>query len=193
MEQIRCPWANGTPNMQAYHDTIWGVPEHDDQQLFRKLVLDMNQAGLSWQTILNKIQTFDEAYEGFAIHRVAQFDAEKIEELMQNPGVIRNRRKIEAAITNAQQVQLIQQEFGSFSDYLWQFTNFQVVNGAYQTQEEVPTTSNLSDALAKDLKKRGFKFVGSTTIYAFLEAVGVINDHLTSCFRHQEVRGMNHA
>ncbi|MFV0560518.1 MAG: DNA-3-methyladenine glycosylase I [Enterococcus sp.] len=190
---MRCPWANGTPNMQAYHDTIWGVPEHDDQQLFRKLVLDMNQAGLSWQTILNKIQTFDEAYEGFAIHRVAQFDAEKIEELMQNPGVIRNRRKIEAAITNAQQVQLIQQEFGSFSDYLWQFTNFQVVNGAYQTQEEVPTTSNLSDALAKDLKKRGFKFVGSTTIYAFLEAVGVINDHLTSCFRHQEVRGMNHA
>lgn len=151
-------------------------------------MLDINQAGLSWQTILNKVEAFDEAYDHFAIEKVACYTEEKINELMENHGIIRNQRKIEAAITNAQAVQKIQETGMSFSDYLWSFTENQMVEGCYQRQEEVPTTSDLSDRLAKDLKKKGFKFIGSTTVYAFLEAVGIINDHLEGCFRKQEVK-----
>lgn len=183
----RCPWSESTEIMCKYHDTIWGVPEYEDQRLYRKLMLDINQAGLSWQTILNKSQAFDEAYDQFELEKVANYDEEKIEELMNNKGIIRNRRKIEAAITNAQAVLAMQATGLSFSDYLWSFVDGKVVTGNYQDQSEVPTTSELSDRLSKDLKKRGFKFIGSTTIYAFLEAVGIINDHLVTCFRYQEV------
>lgn len=151
-------------------------------------MLDINQAGLSWQTILNKSQAFDEAYDQFELEKIAKYDEEKIEELMNNKGIIRNRRKIEAAITNAQAVLAMQATGLSFSDYLWSFVDGKVVTGNYQDQSEVPTTSELSDRISKDLKKRGFKFIGSTTIYAFLEAVGIINDHLITCFRHQEVK-----
>lgn len=174
----RCVWAQVNERMNVYHDTIWGVPIYDDQRLFRKLILDINQAGLNWQTILNKEAYFDEAFDGFEIEKVALYDDKKIEELLNNPGIIRNRRKIEATIHNAQKVIEIQQEFGSFSDYLWGFNN----------QNEILTTNELSDRITKALKKRGFKFIESTIIYAFLEAVGVINDHVTTCFRYEEIR-----
>lgn len=186
----RCPWGEQTASMKHYHDTVWGVPEYDDQLLFRKLMLDINQAGLSWQTILNKSASFDEAYDFFSIGKVAEYTEAKINELMENKGIIRNRRKIEAAVANAQGVQKIQHEFGSFADYLWSFSDHQVINHSYKEQNEVPTTSSLSDQIAKDLKQRGFKFIGSTTIYAFLEAVGIVNDHLDHCFRKQEVSQM---
>ncbi|MFP1646879.1 DNA-3-methyladenine glycosylase I [Enterococcus mundtii] len=184
----RCPWSESTENMRTYHDTVWGVPEYDDQRLYRKLMLDINQAGLSWQTILNKSVAFDEAYDQFDLEKVAKYDDNKIEELLDNKGIIRNRRKIEAAITNAQAVLAMQATGQSFSDYLWSFVDGEVVTGNYKDQSEVPTTSELSDRIAKDLKNRGFKFIGSTTIYAFLEAVGIINDHLVTCFRHQEIK-----
>ncbi|WP_206856199.1 DNA-3-methyladenine glycosylase I [Candidatus Enterococcus mangumiae] len=184
----RCPWSESTENMRTYHDTVWGVPEYDDQKLYRKLMLDINQAGLSWQTILNKSDAFDEAYDQFDLEKVAKYDDNKIEELLDNKGIIRNRRKIEAAITNARAVLAMQATGQSFSDYLWSFVDGEVVTGNYKDQSEVPTTSELSDRIAKDLKKRGFKFIGSTTIYAFLEAVGIINDHLVTCFRHGEVK-----
>jgi DNA-3-methyladenine glycosylase I len=189
----RCPWAESTESMKQYHDHIWGVPEYDDQKLFRKLMLDINQAGLSWQTILNKEAAFDLAYDGFAIDKVAAYDQNKVEALLTDPGIIRNRRKIEAAIANAQAVQKIQTEYTSFSDFLWSFTDHQPLNGRYEDQSKIPTTNELSDKLTKELKKRGFKFVGSTTVYAFLEAVGIINDHVIDCFRHQKVKEYIHA
>lgn len=183
----RCQWSGNNENMQVYHDTVWGTPEYDDQRLFRKLVLDMNQAGLSWQTILNKMDNFDNAYEQFEIEKVAAFDEAKIESLMQDAGIIRNRRKIEAAIINAQKVLELQAEGISFSDYLWGFTDHQVINHEIGDASEIPAKTELSDQIAKDLKKRGFKFVGSTTIYAFLQAVGIVNDHETACFRYEEL------
>lgn len=183
----RCEWAGSNENMQEYHDTVWGVPEYDDQRLFRKLVLDMNQAGLSWQTILNKMENFDQAYEQFVLEKVAAFDEAKVESLMQDAGIIRNRRKIEAAINNAQKVLEMQASGLSFSDYLWGFVDHQVIDGKRISMADVPAKTELSDVIAKDLKKRGFKFVGSTTIYAFLQAVGIVNDHKTDCFRYEEL------
>ncbi|MDT2758218.1 DNA-3-methyladenine glycosylase I [Enterococcus xiangfangensis] len=183
----RCQWAGNNEKMQHYHDTVWGVPEYDDQRLFRKLVLDMNQAGLSWQTILNKMTNFDLAYEQFEIEKVAQFDTVKVEALMQDAGIIRNRRKIEAAINNAQKIIEMQTAGLSFADYLWGFTEHQVVDNKISTAKDVPAKTALSDQIAKDLKKRGFKFVGSTTIYAFLQAVGIVNDHEQDCFRYAEL------
>ena len=184
----RCLWAQSNERMQVYHDTVWGVPEYDDQRLFRKLMLDINQAGLSWQTILNKSDAFDQAYENFDIQKVAAFDQEKIEVLVEDVGIIRNRRKIEAAIVNAQQVLKIQEEKGSFSNYLWSFVDGKPVDGQRKNAEEIPANNELSDAVAKDLKKRGFKFVGSTTIYAFMQAVGMFNDHQMTCFRYEQVK-----
>ncbi|MBO0445407.1 3-methyladenine DNA glycosylase [Enterococcus ureilyticus] len=184
----RCSWAQENEKMKLYHDTIWGIPLYDDQRLFRKLSLDINQAGLSWQTILNKEDHFDEAFDEFNLKKVAAYDEKKVEELLTNPGIIRNRRKIEATIHNAQKVIEIQKEFGSFSDYLWAFNQHKVLKNAYTDQTEVPTTNDLSDTITKDLKRIGFKFVGSTIIYAFLEAVGIINDHVTTCFRYEEIQ-----
>lgn len=187
MQMERCQWAGSNEKMQHYHDTVWGVPEYDDQRLFRKLVLDMNQAGLSWQTILNKMTNFDLVYEQFDIEKVAQFDTAKVEALMQDAGIIRNRRKIEAAINNAQKIIEMQTAGLSFADYLWGFTDYQVVDNKISTAKDVPAKTALSDQIAKDLKKRGFKFVGSTTIYAFLQAVGIVNDHEQNCFRYAEL------
>ncbi|MBP2099650.1 DNA-3-methyladenine glycosylase I [Enterococcus rivorum] len=186
----RCNWAKSNNTMMHYHDEVWGVPLYEDQKLFRKMILDINQAGLSWQTILNKEAGFDQAYDFFEIEKVATFDEKKVEELMNNSAIIRNRRKIEAAIHNAKKVIEIQNEYGSFSKYLWSFNQCQVMNNEYNDEREIPTTNDLSDAIAKDLKKKGFKFVGSTIIYAFLQATGMINDHVTSCFRHQEVMNL---
>ncbi|MDN6615340.1 MAG: DNA-3-methyladenine glycosylase I [Enterococcus sp.] len=183
----RCQWSGNNENMQVYHDTVWGVPEYEDQRLFRKLILDMNQAGLSWQTILNKMENFDQAYDQFDIEKVARYDEELVASLMQDAGIIRNRRKIEAAIINAQKVLEMQAEGLSFSDYLWGFVDHQVVDNKISAVSEIPAKTELSDTIAKDLKKRGFKFVGSTTIYAFLQAVGIVNDHETACFRYQEL------
>lgn len=183
----RCSWAEGNEKMKIYHDTIWGVPLYDDQRLFRKLILDIHQAGLSWQTILNKEDHFDKAFDYFDVKKVAAYDEKKIEELLDNQGIIRNRRKIEATIHNAQKVIELQKEFGTFSNYLWAFNEHNVLKNTYRDQIEIPTTNDLSDRITKDFKKRGFKFVGSTIIYAFLEAVGVINDHVTTCFRYEEI------
>lgn len=184
----KCTWALLNDKMEKYHDEVWGVPELRDQQLYRKLMLDINQAGLSWNTILQKMENFDAAYENFEITKVANFNEEKINELMQDAGIIRNRRKIEAAITNAQQVLAVQEEFGSFSEYLWDFVEGQPVDHQIQAESEIPANNEISDRLSKDLKKRGFKFVGSTIIYAFMQAVGMVNDHLVDCPRYEAVK-----
>lgn len=187
MEKSRCNWAESNEKMMGYHDEVWGVPLYDDQQLFAKLMLDLNQAGLSWNTILNKWESFHQAYDDFEIAKVANYTTEKIESLMNDAGIIRNRRKINAAVINAQKVLEIQKEWGSFSVYLWSFVDGKPVVNHWEHLEEVPTTSPLSDTISKDLKRRGFSFVGSTTIYAFLQAVGIVNDHLVTCFRHGEL------
>ena len=190
MEQnvIRCPWADGDEKMAKYHDEVWGVPVHDDQKLFAKLSLDLMQAGLMWRTILYKQENFEKAFDDFHIETVAGYDEAKYEELMQDAEIVRNRLKIRAIIGNAARVLEVQQEFGSFDVYLWGFTNGKTVKNAWQTIEEVPASTPLSDAISKDLKKRGFKFVGTTIIYAFLQAVGIVNDHLTTCFRYEDAR-----
>lgn len=188
MEKQRCLWGATNPKMSHYHDTVWGVPEYDSQKLFRKLILDMNQAGLSWQTILNKMDNFDQAYDNFELEKIANYDQTKVESLMADAGIIRNRRKIEAAIHNAQLVLKMAEDGLTLADYLWQFTDYQVVDGQRKDHSEVPATSELSDKIAKDMKRRGFKFVGSTTIYAFLQAVGIVNDHEMNCFRYNEVK-----
>jgi len=184
-EKTRCPWAENDEKMSKYHDEVWGVPEHDDQKLFAKLCLDLMQAGLSWRTILYKRESFEKAFDNFHIETVASYDEAKFDELMQDAGIVRNRLKIHAIINNANRTLEIQKELGSFDAYLWGFTQGKVIKNHWQTLDEIPASSPLSDAISKDLKKRGFKFVGTTIIYAYLQAVGVVNDHLTSCFRYQ--------
>ena len=175
--KVRCPWANPkNPAYLHYHDFEWGIPVHDDHTLFEMLILEGFQAGLSWECILNKRQAFRAAFDGFDVRVVAGHGAEKLEELAQNPGIVRNRRKIAAAVTNARAFLDIQAQFGSFDRYLWQWTDGKVV------RETGLATSPLSDAISKDLKKRGMTFVGSTIIYAYLQAVGVIDSHEPGCF-----------
>lgn len=183
----RCDWAIGDELMEKYHDNVWAVPVHDDQTLFGKLSLDLMQAGLSWRMILYKRENFERAFDDFSIEVVAKYTSEKVEELLQDKGIVRNRLKVNAIVNNANRVIEIQKEFGSFDNYLWQFTNGKVIKNHWQTSKEVPATSELSDTISKDLKKRGFKFVGSTIIYAFLQAVGIVNDHLTTCLCYEKV------
>ena len=178
----RCPWADGDEKMTKYHDEVWGVPVHDDQRLFAKLCLDLMQAGLMWRTILYKQENFEKAFNGFHIETVAGYDEAKYEDLMQDAGIVRNRLKIRAIINNAARVLELQKEFGSFDAYLWGFTNGETVKNAWRSLDEIPASTPLSDSISKDLKKRGFRFVGTTIIYAFLQAVGIVNDHLISCF-----------
>lgn len=180
MENQRCPWAEGSWNEQ-YHDEEWGKPQHNDQKLFELLILEGMQAGLSWITILKKRENFLAAFDYFEVDRVASYEEEKIQELLQNKGIIRNRLKVRGAIQNAQAFQRIQREFGSFDQYLWGFVNHQPIVNHYEKQEDVPTHNDLSDRISKDLKKRGFTFVGTTIIYSYLQAVGVINDHMVWC------------
>jgi len=183
-EKTRCTWAENDEKMSKYHDEIWGVPEHDDQKLFAKLSLDLMQAGLMWKTILHKQENFMKAFDDFHIETVANYGEAKVGELMQDAGIVRNQMKIRAIINNAGRTLEIQKEFGSFDAYLWGFTGGKTIKNHPQTCEEMPVSTSLSDTISKDLKKRGFKFVGTTIIYAYLQAVGVVNDHLTGCFRY---------
>lgn len=185
MEPKRCAWAT-TDLYKAYHDTEWGVPEHDDQKLFEMLILEGMQAGLSWITILNKREAFREAFDDFDYHKVAAYDEEKIEELMHNSGIIRNRMKIRAAITNAQKFIEVQKAVGSFDTFLWSYVDGQPIRHQLKTEDEMPVTSPLSDRISKDLKKRGFQFVGSTIIYSYMQAIGMVDDHVEGCFRRTE-------
>ena len=187
-ELIRCPWSMGSEKYRTYHDTEWGVPVHDDRKQFEFLILEGAQAGLSWSTILNKREGYRAAYADFDPVIVAAYDEQKIEELINNPDIVRNRLKIHASVTNAQHFLEVQEEFGSFDAYIWGFVmNHKPMINHFKTMDEVPATSPESDALSKDLKKRGFKFVGSTIIYAHMQAVGMVNDHLVSCFRYHEL------
>lgn len=181
----RCEWPKNELAIR-YHDEEWGVPLHDDRALFEFLILEGAQAGLSWDTVLRKRESYREAFDHFEVHSVAQYEKRKTSELMQNGGIIRNRLKIASAITNAREFLKIVDEFGSFDAYVWSFVKNTPVVGNWTTQPQVPPTSRISDALAKDLNGRGFKFVGSTIMYAFMQATGMVNDHLVSCFRHKE-------
>jgi len=188
----RCDWANSGELMIRYHDTEWGVPLHDDRKLFEFLVLEGFQAGLSWQIVLNKREAFREAFNGFNPEKIAAYDQAKLDELVQNKSIIRNRQKIAACVNNAQQFLKIQEEFGSFDNYIWQFVNFTPIVNSFARIEELPAKTPLSDKISADLKKRGFKFVGSTIVYAHMQATGMVNDHLVGCFRHSEVSDPGH-
>ncbi len=182
-ELERCDWCLGDELYIKYHDEEWGVPVHDDRTHFEFLVLESMQSGLSWLTILRKRENFRRAFAGFDPVQVARFDEAKIAELLADPGIIRNRRKIEAAINNARRFLEIQHEFGSFDNYIWGFTDGRVITNHYESIVELPARSALSDEISKDLHRRGFKFLGSVTVYAHLQATGIINDHLAKCFR----------
>ncbi|WP_328585388.1 DNA-3-methyladenine glycosylase I [Enterococcus timonensis] len=175
------------PLMEKYHDEEFGVPVFDDQKIFEMLVLELNQAGLSWQTILNKRENFRQAFGNFDIQTVADFTPEQVEILVQDAGIIRHRGKIQAAIVNAQQILIMEKEYGSFQSWLWDFCGGKVIDHHFQTTAEIPSFDKLAVSLSKELKKRGFKFVGPTTMYSFLQAVGIYNDHVVTCFRYGEV------
>ena len=183
----RCEWCESTYLMRAYHDTEWGTPLHDEKKHFEFLVLECMQAGLSWSTILNKRENFRVAFDNFDVNKVANYGNEKVASLLQDAGIIRNRLKIAALINNAGRFLEVQKEFGSFDAYIWHFTDGKVVKNRIESLKGMQVTSDLSDEVSKDMKKRGFKFVGSTTLYAHLQAIGVINDHITSCFRYKEL------
>ncbi|HEY3233552.1 MAG TPA: DNA-3-methyladenine glycosylase I [Polyangiaceae bacterium] len=186
----RCWWAGDEPLYVDYHDREWGVPVFDDRRLFEFLLLEGAQAGLSWITILRKRNAYASAFSHFNPKKVARFDRARIQGLLQNPGIVRNRLKIESAVKNACAFLEVQSEFGSFSNYQWAFVNGRPITNAWRDRSEIPARTPLSDAMSKDLKKRGFSFVGSTIIYAHMQAVGMVNDHLTSCFRYREVSKM---
>jgi len=173
--------------MLKYHDTQWGTPEHDDKKHFEAFILDANQAGLSWRTILYKRENFRKAYAGFDFNKVAKFGAKDVKRLMHDAGIIRNRLKVESAIVNARKFLEIRKEFGTFDRHVWSFVGGKPIRHAHRKTSEIGATSKESDALSKDLKKRGFKFVGSTIIYAYMQGVGMVNDHLVSCFRYRSV------
>jgi DNA-3-methyladenine glycosylase I len=181
-----CEWPGDNKLMIEYHDTEWGTPVHDDRKLFELLMLDNAQAGLSWQTVLNKRENYRKAFDNFEPAKIARYNKRKIDSLLNNPGIIRNRLKIEAAVANARAVLEIQKEFGSFDAYIWQFVNGAPIRNRWKTLKQIPATSPESDAMSKALKKRGFKFVGSTICYAFMQSAGLVNDHLMHCFRYPQ-------
>lgn len=188
----RCAWCEGTfDEYIRYHDEEWGVPVHDDKTQFEFLTLESAQAGLSWSTILKKRGGYRDAFANFDVEMVARFDEKKVQQLLNNPEIIRNELKIRSAINNAQQFMEIQEEFGSFNKYIWGFVDGNPVQNQWETMSQIPATTDRSDQLSKDLKKRGFKFVGSTTIYAHMQATGLVNDHVVSCFRYDEVQNMD--
>jgi DNA-3-methyladenine glycosylase I len=185
-DKLRCPWGT-TPAMIAYHDDEWGVPQHDDRVLFEFLILEGAQAGLSWSTILAKREAYQKAFSAFDPAKVARFNAEKIKRLMSDPGIVRNRLKIDSAIRNAQAALAVQKEFGSFDRYLWEFVGGVPIKNSWRSMKNLPAETKESIAMSKDLKRRGFNFVGPTVCYAFMQAVGMVNDHLVDCFRYREV------
>lgn len=180
----RCEWANGSALEIEYHDTEWGVPIHDDRLLFEALTLEGAQAGLSWATILKKREGYRLAFDDFDIQKVAQYSADKIESLLQNPAIIRNKLKINATVINAQCILAMQRKYGSFDAFIWSFVGGKPINNQWQQHTDVPAISAQSDAMSKGLKNNGFKFIGSTTCYAFMQATGMVNDHTVSCFKH---------
>ena len=193
-EKKRCLWApTSKPLYLAYHDEQWGVPEHDDRMLFEMLILEGAQAGLSWETILNKREAYRRAFDRFDPRKIARYDARKVRALLADPGIVRNRLKIAAAITNARAFLEVQREFGSFDAYIWQFVGGAPRRNAWSHHRQVPARTEESDAMSNDLRRRGFTFVGSTICYAYMQACGLVNDHLTSCFRHREVGGTRRA
>lgn len=187
MTRKRCWWPGEDPLYQHYHDVEWGVPVHDDCLLFEYLILEGAQAGLSWITVLRKRDSYRKAFAGFDPRKVAKFDAATLQQLMENEGIVRNRLKIHSAVRNARAFLAIQEEFGSFDQYLWKFVDHAPIQNKLTHKREVPAVTPLATALSKDLKRRGFNFVGPTIIYAFMQAVGMVNDHLTDCFRYQEL------
>ena len=191
MKNQRCDWCGNDPLYVEYHDNEWGVPVFDDDKLFEFLILETFQAGLSWITILKKRENFRTAFDGFNYKKIATYNEVKFNELLQNKGIIRNKLKIKATISNAVAFMEVQKEFGSFSKYIWKFVNCKPLKNTYKTLNEVPATTALSEIISKDLKKRGFKFVGSTVIYAHMQATGMVNDHVTTCFRHKEIDDLN--
>lgn len=186
-DKHRCAWAGDDPLMIAYHDREWGVPLHDDQKLFEFLILEGMQAGLSWSTILRKRENFRQAFHGFDPARIARYTAKDVKRLLADAGIVRNRLKIQAAITNAQLFLEVQKEFGTFDRYIWQFVGGKPIRNRVKSLSEIPARTALSDAISTDLKKRGFKFVGSTIVYAHIQATGMVNDHTVDCFRYDEV------
>ena len=188
MTKKRCQWPGKDPLYLLYHDTEWGSPVYDDQKLFEFLILETFQAGLSWITILRKRENFRKAFDNFDYHKISIYEQNKIDTLLADKGIIRNRLKIKATISNAQAFIAVQKEFGSFSKYIWAFVNNKPVCNYWKTEADVPANTPLSDKISKDLKSRGFKFVGSTVVYAHMQATGMVNDHITSCYRHAEVK-----
>ncbi len=187
MPVTRCPWAGTDPISIAYHDEEWGVPLHDDRRLFEMLVLEGAQAGLSWITILRKREAYRKAFERFDISKVARYDARRVQRLMRDPNIVRNRLKIEGAARNARASLAVKDEFGSLDNYFWRFVDGKPKRNAWRFPRQVPASTAESDAMSRDLKKRGFTFVGSTICYAFMQATGMVNDHLVSCFRYRVV------
>ena len=183
----RCAWVANDPLMREYHDKEWGSPVHDDQLLFEFLILEGAQAGLSWSTILKKRENYRIAFENFDYNKIAKYSEEKVEDLMNNEGIIRNRRKIEATIINAKALLKVQKEFGSFDKYIWRFVNYKTIDNKFKELSELPSKTEQSEQISKDLKKRGFAFMGPTIMYAFMQSIGMVNDHLTSCFRYKQI------
>ena len=188
MSQQRCEWANSSALYLDYHDSEWGVPVHDERKLFEFLILEGAQAGLSWSTILNKRQAYVQAFDNFEPTKVASYDDAKVQALLANIGIVRNRLKIQAAIQNARSFLEVRDQYGSFDTYIWQFVDGKPVQNSWKSLQEIPATTKESDAMSKELKKLGFTFVGSTICYAFMQAVGMVNDHTVDCFRWQEVK-----
>ena len=187
MEKRRCEWCGSDPLYMAYHDEEWGTPVHEDQTLFEFLLLETFQAGLSWITILRKRENFRAAFDDFDYQKIAHYDQVKIDALLQDAGIIRNKLKVNSAVINAKLFMNIQEEYGSFSKYIWSFVDGKPITNTFKSMAEVPANTPLSDAISKDLKKRGFKFVGTTVMYAFMQATGMVNDHATYCHRHSHV------
>ena len=182
-----CSWPKGDPLLTKYHDTEWGVPLHNDKKLFEFLILEGFQAGLSWLTILKKRKNFRKAFDKFDYNKVAKYGQRKISSLLKDSGIVRNKLKIESAVTNAKSFIEVRKEFGTFNQYIWNFTGGRPIHNRFESMEEIPARTELSDLISKDLKKRGFKFVGSTIVYAHMQATGMVNDHIKSCFRYKEI------
>ncbi|WP_236664868.1 DNA-3-methyladenine glycosylase I [Marivirga atlantica] len=187
-EKVRCDWCRGSELYEKYHDEEWGVPVHDDKKHFEFLILESAQAGLNWLTILKRREGYRKAFASFDVEKVARFTDADYERLIKDEGIIRNKLKVRGAITNAQLFINIQKEFGSFNQYIWSFVDGKTIQNEWKSMKEVPATTKESDALSKDLKKRGFKFAGSTIMYAHMQACGLVNDHITSCFRHSQLQ-----
>ena len=185
--QQTCPWPKGDPLLTKYHDKEWGVPLHKDKKLFEFLILEGFQAGLSWLTILRKRGNFRKAFDNFDFNKIAAYDGKKKNSLLNDSGIIRNRLKIESAVSNAKAFIDVRKEFGTFNKYIWNFTGNKPIHNEFESMKEIPAKTELSDLISKDLKKRGFKFVGSTIVYSHMQATGMVNDHITSCFRYKEI------